>query len=188
MKPIEDIEQDLLPEYRFDYSKAKPNRFAIKQSPIKITKNLLDYYFKFKDLVILHRQLGFGKNLPLPEVFTQNICRELYGLTKWETTKADAKDSYGKAIEIKATGSKSGTTTIDINAITELGELFSGLFWMYFDFDNDEIEISFIEAEKLKNIEPDKKNSRNNISLKDFVDKTSLIERYHLEFTGLTKK
>ena len=37
MNNIEDIEQDMLPEYNFDYSKAKPNRFAINQSLITVT-------------------------------------------------------------------------------------------------------------------------------------------------------
>jgi hypothetical protein len=32
MNTIENTENDLLPEYDFDYSKAKPNRFAVKKS------------------------------------------------------------------------------------------------------------------------------------------------------------
>lgn len=30
-------DQDLLPEYNFDYQKAKPNRFAVNQSSITVT-------------------------------------------------------------------------------------------------------------------------------------------------------
>lgn len=37
MNKIEDIEQDMLPEYNFDYSTAKLNRFATNQSVITIT-------------------------------------------------------------------------------------------------------------------------------------------------------
>jgi hypothetical protein len=37
MNNKEDTEQDMLSEYNFDYSKAKPNRFAIKQSPVTVT-------------------------------------------------------------------------------------------------------------------------------------------------------
>lgn len=39
-EPIEDLNDDLRPEYHFDYSKAKPNRFAVQasteDSPISI--------------------------------------------------------------------------------------------------------------------------------------------------------
>jgi hypothetical protein len=37
MNNIEDTEQGMLPEYNFDYSKAKPNRFATNQSLITVT-------------------------------------------------------------------------------------------------------------------------------------------------------
>lgn len=37
MKHTEDTEQDMLPEYNFDYSKAKTNRFANKQPLITVT-------------------------------------------------------------------------------------------------------------------------------------------------------
>lgn len=37
MNNIEDNEQDILPEYNFDYTKAKPNRFAANQPLITIT-------------------------------------------------------------------------------------------------------------------------------------------------------
>lgn len=189
MKQIDDNKQDLLPEYNFDYTKAKSNRFAIDQAPIKIeiAKNLLDYYFKFKELAILHKQFEFGKNPPLPEVFTQNICRELYGLEKWENRKADAKNSSGEAIEIKATSSKSGTTTIDIKAIKELGDSFSGLYWLYFDIDNDDVEIRFIDKNKLKTIRPKKGHNRNNITLSKLAQSSSR-ECYHFERTGLIKR
>lgn len=34
------LEEDLLPEYDFDYSKARPNRFAAQQSETTITVTL----------------------------------------------------------------------------------------------------------------------------------------------------
>jgi len=37
MKNTEDTEHEMLLEYNFDYSKAKINRFAIKQSPFTVT-------------------------------------------------------------------------------------------------------------------------------------------------------
>ena len=38
--PSEPYEDDLLPEYRFDYRKAKPNRFAAKATKMQITVTL----------------------------------------------------------------------------------------------------------------------------------------------------
>jgi len=35
--------EDLLPEYNFDYSKPKPNRFAQKQLMSQLTKMLLKF-------------------------------------------------------------------------------------------------------------------------------------------------
>ncbi len=141
----------------------------------------VEYYFKFKELTVLHRGLGFGDNPPLPEVFTQDICRHLYKLGKWEDRKADAKDSNGKAIEIKATGTPSGTTTIDMNAINNLGDRFAGLYWMYFDLDNDEIEICYIEAKRFAGIQPKPRGQRNNITLSQYVGEETPKVRFCFE-------
>jgi hypothetical protein len=37
MNNNEDTKDELLLEYNFDYSKAKPNRFATQQSPVTVT-------------------------------------------------------------------------------------------------------------------------------------------------------
>jgi hypothetical protein len=37
MSNTEDTKDELLPEYHFDYSKAKPNRFATQQLPVTVT-------------------------------------------------------------------------------------------------------------------------------------------------------
>lgn len=37
MKTKQDTESDMLPEYRFDYSKAKPNRFANATPTVTVT-------------------------------------------------------------------------------------------------------------------------------------------------------
>ena len=47
MNANENSEQDLLPEYHFDYTKAKPNRFA-EQPPVTITLDA-DIAAVFKD-------------------------------------------------------------------------------------------------------------------------------------------
>lgn len=36
-KPNENLQDDLLPEYNFDYSKARPNRFANQENETKIS-------------------------------------------------------------------------------------------------------------------------------------------------------
>jgi hypothetical protein len=38
----QDSEDELLPEYRFDYEKAKPNRFAVGRKTQKLTVVVLD--------------------------------------------------------------------------------------------------------------------------------------------------
>ncbi len=56
MKNTEETEQDMLPEYNFDYSKAKINRFAIKQAPITVTLDA-DIAEVFKDSEAVNRAL-----------------------------------------------------------------------------------------------------------------------------------
>jgi hypothetical protein len=56
MKNKEDSEHDMLPEYNFDYSKAKTNRFAIKQSPVTVTLDA-DIAEVFKDSKAVNRVL-----------------------------------------------------------------------------------------------------------------------------------
>ena len=56
MKNKEDSEQDMLPEYNFDYSKAKINRFAIKQAPVTVTIDA-DIAEVFKDSKAVNRAL-----------------------------------------------------------------------------------------------------------------------------------
>lgn len=55
MNTTENTEQDLLPEYQFDYAKAKPNRFA-EQSPITITLDA-DIAAIFKDSEAVNKVL-----------------------------------------------------------------------------------------------------------------------------------
>jgi len=56
MKNKEDSEDDMLPEYDFDYSKAKINRFAIKQAPVIVTLDA-DIAEFFKDAEAVNRAL-----------------------------------------------------------------------------------------------------------------------------------
>ena len=56
MKHTEESEQDMLPEYNFDYLKAKINRFAIKQAPVTVTLDA-DLAEIFKDSKAVNRAL-----------------------------------------------------------------------------------------------------------------------------------
>ena len=56
MKNTEDTEHEMLLEYNFDYSKAKINRFAIKQSPVTVTLDA-DIAEVFKDSKDVNRAL-----------------------------------------------------------------------------------------------------------------------------------
>ena len=56
MKNNEVSEDDMLPEYHFDYSKAKINRFAIKQAPVTVTIDA-DIAEVFKDSEAVNRAL-----------------------------------------------------------------------------------------------------------------------------------
>ena len=55
MKNTEDTEHDMS-EYNFDYSKAKINRFAIKQAPVTVTLDA-DIAEVFKDSEAVNRAL-----------------------------------------------------------------------------------------------------------------------------------
>jgi hypothetical protein len=56
MKNTKETDQDMLPEYNFDYSKAKINRFAIKQSPVTVTLDA-DIAEIFKDSKAVNKAL-----------------------------------------------------------------------------------------------------------------------------------
>ena len=43
IKNKEDTERDMLPEYNFDYSKAKTNRFAIKREALEADQTISDF-------------------------------------------------------------------------------------------------------------------------------------------------
>jgi len=97
--------------------------------------NLVEYYFKFKELAFLHRKFGFGKDGPRSsEKFTESICMSLFGFKKdsGNGVKWDLIDPKTNArIEVKATSSLNGTT--DLHATHR----FDYLFWGLIQFDTD---------------------------------------------------
>ncbi|MCV4843540.1 hypothetical protein OFO73_17305 [Escherichia coli] len=94
---------------------------------------------------------------------------------------ADAKDSKGKAIEIKATGSKGGTTTINMNVVAQLGDQFGGLYWMYFNLDTDEVEICFFPPENIMRIGSAGEGKRTNVTLSKYIDKKCQKKRFRFD-------
>jgi hypothetical protein len=56
MNNTDNADEDLLPEYDFDYAKAKPNRFAAKPVPITVTLDA-DIAEVFKDSTAVNNVL-----------------------------------------------------------------------------------------------------------------------------------
>jgi hypothetical protein len=130
-------------------------------------RNHIMYYERFKNLVSLHQQLRFGKNPPLPTVFTESVTRYLLGYSTSNTRCFDAMFN-SKYIEIKATGTREGTTTINFKSIRENADNFSHLTWTYFDFYSDKIYFSNIEIAELITHPKYSENNRVSISLNNY--------------------
>lgn len=98
-------------------------------------ESFIEYYCKFKELMELHRSLGFGDSPRSNEGFTEGLCCEVYGLKKdypegreWDLISPD-----GIRYEIKGTVGKNNSTSIN----PENG--FDFLIWVNVNFDNNEI-------------------------------------------------
>lgn len=131
--------------------------------------NFADYYEKFKELAKLHKKLRFGYSPRLPEGFTENLCRYLYGLYEVKGREYDAIDNIGYNVEIKATTSETGTVTI--NSDIE----FDYLLWMYFNLEKEDNELCIYKLkydllkEKLSS-----SSGRVTISLNSFINDNNL--------------
>ena len=104
------------------------------------------YFAKFLEVVKLHQELGFGKNPHISSVFSEKLVRNLLGYEKWHNKDYDAK-YHGAGVEIKATGTKAGTTTICIDKIKQTE--FSHLIWVYINFNLQQAEIHIIDKSTL---------------------------------------
>ncbi|ELB1485225.1 hypothetical protein QPP83_004521 [Vibrio parahaemolyticus] len=132
---------------------------------------LNSYFVQFADLVDLHRKLELGSNPHIPPVFSERLVRAILSYGKWHNRDFDAEHN-GKGVEIKATGSLSGTTSINVDSIKS--EHFSHLIWVYFDFDNRTAVLQRIEKQDL--LEDEKLigsvKDRANVSLSRFPRNT----------------
>jgi len=114
---------------------------------------------------IVHKKYSFGKSPDIPSGYSESLCRSLFNLSTTDTRKNDAKKSNGDLIEIKATGTEEGKTTISTKGV------FTELIWLYFDFENNLLKTYTIEKEKL---EIDSKKDRKSIRLKTIVEKNNI--------------
>ncbi|MBN1969394.1 MAG: hypothetical protein JXR48_03880 [Candidatus Delongbacteria bacterium] len=151
-------------------------------------KKYVVYYRKFKELVKLHREFEFGLNPQLPSVFSEGLSKLLLDYSNWDNRDFDAKVD-GKAVEIKATGSVEGTTTINLKKIRKNKNNFAYLLWVYFDLDRDEILLKKITyenlEEKIKLI--DNKKERESISLNLITSTLIAKYKFNLKMKTLEK-
>lgn len=94
----------------------------------------INYFFALKAVWSLHQEYGFGESPDLPSGFTESLCKSLLNLDESDSREQDAVCSSG-TVEIKATGTREGKTTISKS------NNFDNLVWMYFDFNNDLLEV-----------------------------------------------
>ncbi|MFS0883316.1 hypothetical protein [Metabacillus niabensis] len=143
-------------------------------------QDFCEFYWKLKELKGLAQKYKFGNGFKLPSPFTEKLCRYLYGLSKKKGSPFDAIDDLKNNIEIKATVSKYGTTSMSI-------EKFDFLYWMYFDLNSDLVSIYRISWDDFIGKEPYEKNfnlnkeegkKRINVRLNQYMGENELIDIY----------
>lgn len=122
---------------------------------------LQEYMLALINLADLHKKAFEGRDIVIPTCFSETICRLLLKLQKSSRKEVDAIDSDGATYEIKATSTKSGTTSI------RKDQYATYLVWIYFDFTTRNILIRKTNYECVKVlVEKDEtSNDRANISL-----------------------
>lgn len=140
---------------------------------VVLEKDFCEFYWKMKELYELGKQFKFGSGISLPSLFTEELCRKIYGLSKSEGTEFDAVDKEGNVIEIKATLSPDGKTTMS-------KAKFDILYWMYFDIEDNKVYIYKNSWENFNNGESFKEklnnnNNRMNISLRKYMSSNHLV-------------
>jgi hypothetical protein len=135
------------------------------------------YYKKFVELVELHQQLNFGKNPHIPSVFSEKLVKYLFNYDDWDNRDYDAKKN-GLGIEIKATGSSSGTTSINVDKLKK--NEFANLVWVFIDFQTHEATIKSIEkCVLLKDEKISNSSGRVNISLSKYDSKLLKLHKFN---------
>ena len=112
----------------------------VRQIGSGVTNQILDskyrqYYFALKRLYELHKEFRFGKTPDIPSGFSESLCWFILGAKVAKSRQHDAISSDGKRVEIKATGTAEGRTTISNSSD------FDFLVWLHIDFDKDSVFI-----------------------------------------------
>lgn len=95
----------------------------------------LKYFAALKQLYTLHTTFKFGKSPDIPSGFSESLTKHLLRLDAPNDRTYDATDLSGQRIEIKATGSKEGKTTISNS------NEFDILIWVYVDFESNSLKL-----------------------------------------------
>lgn len=144
-------------------------------------KDFKNYYKKYKELSTIHKEIfGLGNNPIIPSLYSENLCRFIYNMEKSDTKESDAIIG-NKIVEIKATTSKKGITTINPY------RKFDVLFWLFIDVENDRMTVkklpfkNFKEAFANVDLENDpRKKIRLNITLQNYVNEGDEIQYFDL--------
>ncbi len=128
--------------------------------------DLVKYYYQYKDLILLHQKLEFGKAPRSSEGFTETLCCNLFNLKRATDVKRkyDLIDPATDAkIEVKATIETYGSTTINPTSV------FDHLYWVTFLLIPDSFTIRKIDyAELTEFFKSRRHQKRSNITLSNF--------------------
>lgn len=137
----------------------------------------------------MHVKLGFGSSPDTPQVFSERISRLIFDYNNWNNRDFDAKDKSGNAVEIKATGSSKGTTSINLKIINVNKSIFSHILWLYLDFERDQMNFKIIPisalAERLSKIDSTK--DRENITLSELAISRKITLQIDIKNKSLIK-
>lgn len=137
------------------------------------------YYFALKNVYILHKKYGFGKSPDIPSGFSESLGRHILNLSHGSDRTHDAIDSDGNQLEIKATGSAEGKTTISNSNKFEI------LVWAYIEFDTDSVHIYRLPR---KFFSLNGGTGRNSISLRSIATQNNITpEIFLFEFQTISQ-
>jgi hypothetical protein len=99
-------------------------------------------YWALKEVHALTSSYQFGSGY-LPQIFTESLCRYLFGLSHYQKgdKKFDAIERKGETVEIKATLTNTGFTTINPTS------KFTYMYWMHFNFNKNKLYVYKIKGE-----------------------------------------
>jgi hypothetical protein len=133
-------------------------------------KKFTSYYFALKKLYELHRKYEFGKSPDIPSGFSEMLCRHILSLDRGSDRTHDAIDNDQNKIEIKATGTPQGKTTISYT------NKFDILFWVFIEFDTDSAHIYEFQ---FKHFDLNGERGRKSITLRSIASQNNIKAVIH---------